>query len=225
MTGSCASTGAWDPCPGARAGRREARTDPAVGRPRLRFVAAALALHAAAGAAAPVFGGREDTAFAARLWRAMAEARLVGPDARTVRPVYGKALPHGWVLEIQHRPLQVEGRTGYVVVKKNYGGGEPTIAEVEADRAHHLHSITVMYRRKAGYDPENLDWFWAKYRGGGSLFTKATGAGPRPVAGRVAKGPSGGESGGCIWCHRSAADGDYLFYPEIRLPGWEYSER
>ena len=218
MTGSSASTGAWDPRPGARAGWPEARTDPAVGRRRLRFVAAALALHAAAGAAAPVFGGRDDTAFAARLWQAMAEAR-------TVRPIYGKALPHGWVLEVQHRQLQVDGGSGYVVVKKNYGGGEPTIAEVEADRARHLRSITVMYRRSAGYDPENLDWFWAKYRGDGSLFTKATGAGPRPIAGRVAKGPSGEDSGGCIWCHRSAADGDYLFYPEIRLPGWEYSER
>jgi hypothetical protein len=49
----------------------------------------------------------------------------------------------------------------------------------------YLGAITVMYQRKEGYDPENNNWFWAKYKPDGSLDKNPKGM---ALAGRVAKG-------------------------------------
>ena len=32
-----------------------------------------------------------------------------------------------------------------------------------------LKATTVMYQKKAGYDPQYQDWFWVKYKPDGSL--------------------------------------------------------
>ena len=54
------------------------------------------------------------------------------------------------------------------------------------------------------YDPDNQNWFWAKYLPNGSLDKNPKGM---QLAGRVAKGADAG----CIACHAGADGGDYMF--------------
>lgn len=56
---------------------------------------------------------------------------------------------------------------------------------------------------RPGYDPDNLDWFWARYNPDGSIAENPMGV---ALAGRVAKGMEDG----CIACHAGAAD-DMVF--------------
>ncbi len=70
------------------------------------------------------------------------------------------------------------------------------------DPAKHLGAISVMFRREAGYDDDNQDWFWVKYLPDGSLYNNAMGG---SLAGRIAKGMDAG----CIACH--SAEDDYVF--------------
>lgn len=67
----------------------------------------------------------------------------------------------------------------------------------------HLGAHTIMFRREAGYDPENLDWFWARYNPDGSIAQNPKGM---SLAGQVAKG----SDVGCIACHQGA-EGDQVF--------------
>ncbi|RMD48443.1 MAG: hypothetical protein D6832_03940, partial [Alphaproteobacteria bacterium] len=75
---------------------------------------------------------------------------------------------------------------------------------VLAEPEKHLGAITVMFRREKGYDPDNQDWFWVKYRPDGSLDKNPKGM---MLAGRVAKGADKG----CIACHSGAGGDDYIF--------------
>lgn len=70
---------------------------------------------------------------------------------------------------------------GSILVKENFSRN---------DRAS-LEGITVM-KRIAGYDPDNEDWFFARYSAGGSLTH----------AGKVAM---------CSDCHSSADGDDFSF--------------
>ncbi len=65
-------------------------------------------------------------------------------------------------------------------------------------------AVTVMFKREAGYDPENKDWFWVKYKPDGTLHINPKGM---ALAGRVAKGMDQG----CIACHKAVAAKDYIF--------------
>jgi len=38
------------------------------------------------------------------------------------------------------------------------------------------------------------------------------------IAGTMIKGATPDKSRGCIYCHRSAGGGDYIFYPNITIP-------
>ncbi len=149
----------------------------------------------------PPFGNDEDTAYAEALWRALAEARLVGEDAFVSKP-YDGTEPHGVVLTNLEGDVTVEGHTGIAIAKSNYM--DTTIEEVWNAPDQNVDSITVMFKREAGYDPDNRDWFWAKYNPDGSLQTNPQG---QPLAGRVAKGAEEG----CIACHQTAEGGDYVF--------------
>lgn len=163
-------------------------------------------------------GSTEDIAYANRLWSALETERLAGPNAKNAKPFVGAARPHGWILELLHQNITVGSHTGYVVVKRNYDGPDVSVATVEKDRARYLSSVTIMFQREAGYDEDNLNWFWAKYKPDGSLFKKEMKGMKVALAGRIAKGKTPDESSGCIYCHRSAGGGDYIFYPEITLP-------
>ena len=62
-----------------------------------------------------------------------------------------------------------------------------------------------MLQREAGYDDDNDNWFWVKYAPDRSVMSNPKGM---KLSGRVAKGMPAG----CISCHLSADDGDYLFF-------------
>jgi len=149
------------------------------------------------------FGGADDVAFAAQLWRELAEARLVGPNALTSKPYVGGE-PHGAILVTLQSDVTVGGHTGAVLVKNNYMGDTVSVASVANDPERNLVAVTVMFQRAAGYDTENQNWFWAKFSADGSLQANPKGM---KLAGRVSKEPEGA----CIGCHKGAPGGDYVF--------------
>jgi len=151
----------------------------------------------------PPFGGEADRAYAEKLWQAMEDQRMVGENAIRTIPLLGTD-PHGAFLETFYMTLTLEGHEGLLSVKRNYGPGDVTQEQVQADRDEHLASVTVMFQREAGYDPDHQNWYWVKYLPGGSLDENPQG---RKLAGRVAKGANTG----CIACHADADGGDYLF--------------
>ena len=176
-------------------------------RARSRVAAAAIAggLMAAGGTVlmaqdAP-FGGPEDTAYAAELWALMTEADLVGDNAIKVRPFEGNE-PHGAIQEVLATTATIDGHSGRLLVKRNHGGKDGlTVEEVYDAPTDHLAAVTVMFKREAGYDEENRDWFWAKYLPDGALDRNPAGI---ELAGRVAKGMDAG----CIACHTAIGGED-----------------
>jgi len=172
-----------------------------------------------------VFGLESDVAYATGLWKVMEREGLVGENAKKLEPFFGGANPHGMILEIDQKLIQVGNHVGFVVVKKNYNGSGVSVDAVKENRAKYLSSITVMYQREVGYDTDNQNWFWVKYKADGSLFNKPVQNQKIPLAGRIIKGKTWNESGGCIYCHSSAGGGDYIFYPEIKLPQMKSNPR
>lgn len=159
------------------------------------------ALVSLASAQSPPFGGDEDVAYAQKLWQIMDGARLVGDDAIRVRPFEGNE-PHGSIQEVLATTATVDGHTGELIIKRNHGAeGELTIQDVYDNPTEHLGAITIMFKRQAGYDPENQDWFWAKYLPSGELDTNPKGV---KLSGRVAKGMAQG----CIACHTARGGED-----------------
>src|SRR5690606_2604466 len=124
-----------------------------------------------------------------------------GDDAIGVRPFEGNE-PHGAIQEVLATTSTVGEHTGELLVKRNHGGVEGlTVQQVYDDPTTHLAAITIMFKREAGYDPENQDWFWAKYLPDGALDKNEQGT---PLAGRVAKGMDEG----CIACHSAGGGAD-----------------
>ena len=157
---------------------------------------------AAAAQSAP-FGTPEDTEYARLLWEVMESSRLAGRGALMSTP-YDGAPPHGMMLETFYTTATIDGYTGNLIIKRNYG---PEGVEAEAILAapeEHLGSITVMFQREEGYDPDNMNWFWVKYLPDGTLDKNPKGM---ALAGRVAKGAEKG----CIACHSLAPGGDMVY--------------
>ena len=168
----------------------------------LKSSAIALALLAAPVSAqdAP-FGNEADTDYAALLWDIMVSSKLTGDGAIMSTP-YDGAEPHGMMLETFYTSATIDGHTGDLIVKRNYGPEGVEADQILSDPSKHLGAITVMFRREAGFDEDNLNWFWAKYLPDGTLDKNPKGM---SLAGRVAKGAEEG----CIACH-SGVD-DYVF--------------
>lgn len=164
------------------------------------IIAAAIA-GAAGTVQAQEFGTDADTAYADLLWQVMEAAQLVGDGAIMATPYEGGP-PHGVMLETFYAKATIDGHSGDLIVKRNYGPEGVTSAEVLADPSGHLGAVTVMFRREDGYDADNQNWFWVKYLPDGTLDKTPNGA---SMAGRVAKGAETG----CIACH-SGVD-DYVF--------------
>ncbi len=149
------------------------------------------------------FGGAEDVTFAVDLWGAMEAAELVGPGATNSVPYIGMH-PHGAILESSIDTITVNGSASTVVTKRSYRGVGISIEAVSKNREAFLEDVTVMFKREAGYDTDNQDWFWAKYNADGGLATTPNGV---SLAGRIAKG----KPKGCIACHRKAEGDDFLY--------------
>lgn len=168
---------------------------------RSTIAASVISLAASLPALSQDFGTDADADYAALLWAVMEEGRLVGENALYGFPYEGTD-PHGALLETFYTEATIGGHTGALVVKRNYGPAEVEFDEVIGDPAGHLSAVTVMFRREAGYDADNQDWFWVKYLPDGTLDKNPKGVG---LAGRVAKGADTG----CIACH--SGDDDYIF--------------
>lgn len=151
----------------------------------------------------PDFGGDDSVAYAGTLWRRLVERNLAGPGALSAKPYEGTH-PHGIVLVSYETPLKMGAHTGVVVVKNNYGGEGVSVSAVADDPDRYLESVTVMFKREPGYDVDNKDWFWAKFKPEGNVDVNSGGV---PLAGRVAKG----KPEGCIACHKLAPGADYVF--------------
>ena len=168
------------------------------------WIAAGLALAIGVGcatAAAP-FGGEDDVTYAGRLWQAMDQSNLVGDGALMSSPYTGQH-PHGAILDTVYTSLSLGGTSDTLIIKRNYGGEGVSKQAVANEPGRYLKAVTVMYRRP-GYDPDNGNWFWAKYLPDGSLDANPKGM---KLAGRVAKGMSKG----CIACHKGAPGGDMVY--------------
>jgi len=151
----------------------------------------------------PLFGGESNVQYASALWESLRDANLVGENAIFATPYVGQE-PHGAILITLEAPVTVEDHTAVALVKKNYVGENVTKDSVANNPRQNLASITVMYRREQGYDPDHDNWFWAKYNADGSLQENPK---EMPLAGRVAKGTNQG----CIACHQAAPGQDYVF--------------
>jgi hypothetical protein len=147
------------------------------------------------------FGPPEDAAYADQIWAIMEQQNLAGEGMIHAFP-YDGIEPHGMMLETFYSTATIDGHTGDLIVKRNYGPEGVTLDEVLGDPTNHLGAYTVMYRREDGYDGDNDNWFWVKYLPDGTLDRNPAGM---ELAGRVAKGADQG----CIACHTGA--GDYVF--------------
>lgn len=145
------------------------------------------------------YGLAADVEFAGRLWTALKKHRWVGDKRRTAKPQTGKR-PHGVVQQITKGELEVAGRTGRILVKANHRGTNATVAGVERDANRYLSGYAVMYRREAGYDPANRDWFWVVFDRDGAVLTFEN----KAIAGRV----DTGATNGCIGCHKKVGGRD-----------------
>ena len=151
----------------------------------------------------PPFGADEDAAYAASIWDAMTAMNLAGASQIHVAPYEGTD-PHGMMLETFYASATIDGHTGDLIVKRNYGPEGVSAEDVMSNPEGHLGAVTVMFRREAGYDPDNQNWFWAKFLPDGSLDKNPAGL---MLAGMVAKGADVG----CIACHSNAGGDDYVF--------------
>jgi len=152
--------------------------------------------------AAP-FGNKADLADAKKVWTASLDAGFVGDNAIITRPYKGMA-PHGLILELMEKKVTIEGHSGALIIKKNYGGNGLTIEDVIGNPNKYLKSITIMFKREKTYDPENKNWFYGKFAPDGSVMKN-----PKEIslAGRVAKGAPTG----CIACHKAAPGDDFVY--------------
>ena len=149
------------------------------------------------------FGDAKSIKEAADLWKTLESNSLVGSNAIMSKPYKGVP-PHGTILDTIEGKATVNGHTGTVIIKRNYGGAGVDVAKVYNNPKAYLGAVTVMYKRESGYDLDNKDWFWAKYKPDGSLHLNPK---KMQLAGRIAKGAPQG----CIACHKAAPGGDYVF--------------
>lgn len=154
----------------------------------------------ATGAEKMPFGGEKDIEFSKSVWRSM-EGYTEWPMRSGFYP--GQS-PHGKVLRLYYNMVNVDGKPYHVIVKDNYGGENADVETVSENPDKYLAAVTIMVQMEKGYDPDNNNWFWAKYLKDGKLDKNAKGI---KLAGRVAKGMNAG----CIACHKNAGQNDYLF--------------
>lgn len=164
---------------------------------RLMTIGGALSLMVSA-AVAQDFGGQQDQDYASEVWQSMEERNMAGDGAVQAFPYHGTD-PHGMMLEIFYTDATVDGHTGTLVIKRNYGPEGVTVDQVLGSPGDHLAAVTIMFRRADDYAPESDNWFWAKYLPEGTLDKTPE---DTPIAGMAL---------GCISCHSEAEGEDYLF--------------
>ncbi|MFQ5972504.1 MAG: cytochrome P460 family protein [Alphaproteobacteria bacterium] len=157
------------------------------------------------------FGSPEEVTYANQLWQALAEARMVGPNAIGTTTYEGGTGLHTERLITVQGMVTVNGAEGFAIVKKNFIAGDQAATEEQVleDPLKYLMVITVMYQRESGYDPDNKDWFWAAFRPDGSVNVNPMGM---TMAGRIVGGGMMPDAPfNCIACHQAAPGDDYVF--------------
>jgi hypothetical protein len=132
---------------------------------------------------------------------------MPGPDAKALWNYISKGSPYtGWSYWPDHQGLQ-EGNAPHAPLHKIFVNSiglktekTPTdfgtiVVKENIGNDKNLKALTVMYKVK-DYNPDAGDWFWAKYS----------------PSGDIAKS---GKVQGCIQCHTSVEDNDYLFMHEF----------
>jgi hypothetical protein len=116
-------------------------------------------------------GTAQTDAYAARLWEYLLENNLVGEGRMRSYPFVGSR-PHGSIQEVIATEAEMDGRTGRMIVKHNYGAAEELTPRgvYGAEQDENYEAITIMFQREQGYDPANNDWFWAEYNPDGSIL-------------------------------------------------------
>ena len=150
----------------------------------------------------PPFGSDEDVAYAGLIWDVMVANNLVGENSPSVKPNDGGAPGHGAMLATLYSSGTIGDHTGDLIVKRNFGPADVTSDQILADPAKHLGAITVMYRREAGFDEDNRNWFWVMFLPDGTVGKNPAGM---QMAGLIAKGADVG----CIACHSAEEDRVY----------------
>jgi hypothetical protein len=187
------------------------------------LLAGAIAVATATGASAqsnPPFGDANDLAFANQLWAAMAEARIVGPNALKTTTYQGGTGLHATTLTALQGMVTVGNNTGLAIVKNNFQGADGkdvTDADIIGRPQDFGGPATVMYQRK-GFDPDNQDWFWAVYKPNGEVVVNPKGM---TMAGRIVGGNAMPDAPfNCVACHKGAPGNDMVFLhdavPEIK---------
>jgi hypothetical protein len=181
--------------------------------------AVAAATSASAQSAAP-FGGPDDVNFAKQLWAAMADARLVGPNALKTTTYQGGTGLHATTLTLLQGIVAVGDNNGLAIVKNNFRGAadkDVTDGQIIESPQDFGGPVTVMYQRK-GFDPDNQDWFWAVYTPGGDVVVNPL---KLNMAGRIVGGGAMPDAPfNCVACHKGAPGNDMVFLhdavPEIK---------
>lgn len=165
------------------------------------------------------FGGNDDVAFAEKLWGALIDARMVGPDAIQATTYEGGTGLHSVRLITLQGMVSVNNRSGLAIVKKNFRAAEgeepPSEEDIFKTPEQFPGPITVMYQR-AGYDPENQDWFWSVFLPNGNVVVNPMGMN---MAGRIVGGGGMPDAPfNCIACHQAAPGDDFVFLHDA-VPG------
>jgi len=146
--------------------------------------------------AAAESGNTKDNAYAKKVWDVMQKDKLIGKDRIRSFPFVGNR-PHGSIQEIIATEATVDGHTGRLIVKHNYGADKDITPHsvYAADEAENYVALTIMFQREAGYDEANNNWFWAEYYPDGRII-KHEGA------------YLSGRSELCISCHTALGGSD-----------------
>jgi len=101
--------------------------------------------------------------------------------------IYPGKSPHGKYLRLYaNEPAITAAKAGNPMPD-----GAILVKENYAEDKTTLMAVTPMYKA-AGYNPDAGDWWWAKYEGDGTLVKE-------------------GKVEGCITCHKSVKDNDWIF--------------
>ena len=149
------------------------------------------------------FGYNKDIRFANMLWNEMKQMKLVGDISVSTRPYRGLP-PHGSYVEMIESKLNVGRTQGPVIILKNYTSANINIMNIIDNPTSYLKNISVMFKRKNNYDSDNKNWFYVQYDTNGMVMKSVQGF---RLAGKVAKG----SMRGCISCHATAPENDYVF--------------
>ena len=151
---------------------------------RTTQLALAVLISGVAVAACKSLGTPADQENADSLWQAMSGHEQWAPFEGHEGLQPGVS-PHGKFVRVFVNPIGADTQEapayGTIIVKENYSSEDLTSLE----------SLTIM-QRSEGYDPDNDDWFWARY----------TPAGELTHSGKV-------ES--CSNCHFDAGGDDFVF--------------